>query len=189
MDFEITEINRRLVNMITLGVVIEANYESAQLRVEIGELMTGWLPWITTRAGGDRSWWAPEIGEQVIVFSPNGDLTQGLVLSALFQQKNSPPAAQPHIHKTEYADGAIIEYDRQAHHLSAVLPAGGTVTIKANGGITLMGDVSIVGNLNVSESVTVSDGVTVSNDVTAGGKSLMNHRHPGDSGGSTGSPI
>ena len=30
--------------------------------------------------------------------------------------------------------------------------------------------------------------VTVTNDVVAGGKSLMNHTHPGDSGGTTGAP-
>lgn len=44
--------------------------------------------------------------------------------------------------------------------------------------------VDIVGAVNIQGNVTVSNG-----DVVADGISLKNHKHPGDSGGTTGKPI
>ena len=61
------EIVRRLENVVRLGTVAEVRYETpARCRIKTGDLITDWLPWTTARAGGDRSWWAPEVGEQVI---------------------------------------------------------------------------------------------------------------------------
>jgi phage baseplate assembly protein V len=48
--------------------------------------------------------------------------------------------------------------------------------------IKLVGDVTIEGNL------TVTGTITVTGDVTAGAISVINHTHPGDSGGTTGAP-
>ncbi|WP_296811303.1 hypothetical protein, partial [Thiocapsa sp.] len=42
----------------------------------------------------------------------------------------------PDLHRTIYADGAVIEYDRAAHALKATLPGGGTAEVTAPGGIT-----------------------------------------------------
>jgi phage baseplate assembly protein V len=50
------------------------------------------------------------------------------------------------------------------------------------------GDLTITGNLTVSGNITVSGDVSAGGDVTAGGISLKSHVHPGDSGGTTGSP-
>ncbi|MDR1165750.1 MAG: phage baseplate assembly protein V [Deltaproteobacteria bacterium] len=48
--------------------------------------------------------------------------------------------------------------------------------------IEITGDVKIIGNLTVTGSVSATG------DITAGGISLVNHTHPGDSGGTTGKP-
>ena len=73
------EIVRRLENVVRLGTVAEVRYETpARCRIKTGDLVTDWLPWTTARAGGDRSWWAPEVGEQVIVLSPGGNTGAGV---------------------------------------------------------------------------------------------------------------
>jgi phage baseplate assembly protein V len=61
-------------------------------------LLTTWL-WIALRAGDVVDWCPPSIGEQVIVFSPNGDLTQGKVLAGLFSAESpAPQISQDSLH-------------------------------------------------------------------------------------------
>jgi phage baseplate assembly protein V len=43
-------------------------------QVKTGKLTTAWLPWLALRAGADREWDPPTAGEQVILFSPSGQL-------------------------------------------------------------------------------------------------------------------
>lgn len=68
-------------------------------------------------------------------------------------------------------------------------PAGCTietdadVTVKAGGAVTVTAP-----QITLTGAVTVNGSITCSGDVSAGGKSLMNHTHPGDSGGTTGAP-
>ena len=85
IEFETTELNRRLANLIMLGKVVEADctQTTPKLKIKVGELQTAWLPMLTQRAGPDLSWWPLEVGEQVVVLSPSGELAQGIVLGAL----------------------------------------------------------------------------------------------------------
>lgn len=179
MSFDVTELDRRLSNLIRIGTVDQADYAAAEVRVKAGDILTGWLPWMTRRAGGDVSWHAPEVGEQVLILSPSGELNQGVVLAGLFQSAHPQPVDTPEKQHTLYKDGAVIEYDRAAHHLKAVLPAGATVELIADGGIAITGDIALTGTL------------TASVDVIAGGISLHNHTHGGvQAGGSqTGAPV
>jgi phage baseplate assembly protein V len=178
-DFKTIELDRRISNLIKFGTVQEADYVNAKVRIKAGDILTGWLPWQTQRAGGDITWHAPEIGEQVMVLSPSGELNQGLVLTGLYQALKPPPVATPDKHHTVYNDGAVVEYDRATHHLQAILPDGATVTLTSPGGITITGNITLTGTL------------TASVDVIADGISLHNHKHGGVTTGSgqTGVPV
>ena len=57
----------------------------AKLKVKIGDITTDWLPWLTHRASNDTSWWAPEVGEQVIVLAPSGELHQAVIMPSIYQ--------------------------------------------------------------------------------------------------------
>jgi phage baseplate assembly protein V len=179
MSFDVTELDRRLSNLIRFGTVQEADYANARVRVKAGDILTGWLPWLTRRAGGDIIWHAPEIGEQVMVLSPSGELNQGVVMTSLYQALMPPPVNTPDKHHTVYSDGAVIEYDRASHHLQAVLPGGATVQLTSPGGIAITGDITLTGTL------------TASVDVIANGISLHNHLHGGvqAGGAQTGVPV
>ncbi|MFP3029941.1 MAG: phage baseplate assembly protein V, partial [Wolbachia sp.] len=47
-SFAISELNRKLANVIRIGIVKEIDYEKAKVRVKIGEFLTDYLPWITS---------------------------------------------------------------------------------------------------------------------------------------------
>ena len=142
MGFKLSDLERRLASLIRFGTVEEADYAAARVRVAMGGAVSHWLPWITLRAGGDRSWWAPEAGEQVLVLSPSGDTAQGVVLGSLFQTAHPAPGASANLDRRVYADGAVIEYDREAHRLHALIPGDAVlevsrdVRVQAGGGIT-----------------------------------------------------
>lgn len=121
-EYDQSETDRRLPNIIRIGTVSEADYKAARLRVAFGTAVSDWLPWITFRAGGDSSWWAPEVGEQVVVLSPSGETAGGVVLGSMFSNSHPAPTDRPTIHRTTYEDGAVLEYDRLKHILHAYIP-------------------------------------------------------------------
>ena len=172
-EFRLVELARRLANVVRPGVIAEADYAASRVRVKYGEgleeALTEWLPWVTTRAGGDRTWHAPEVGEQVLLLSPSGDLAQAVALPGIYQDSRSAPAADVDKHLTHYSDGAEIEYDRAAHKLKAVLPAGGTAEITADGGVAITGDVTITGNVTATGNIDAEGDIEAGGDVTADG--------------------
>lgn len=129
----VTELERRQANIVRIGTIAEADYQRARVRVAIGRLRTAWLPWLTHRAAGDRSWHAPEVGEQVLVLAPSGELAAAVVIPAIYQTAHPAPADTPDLARLAFADGAVLEYDRAAHKLKAVIP--GTVEVSAQGDI------------------------------------------------------
>ena len=153
--FEITELHRRVSNLLKIGRIEAVDYADAipRCRVRIADLLTGWLPMLALRAGPDNCWWPLEINEQVMVLSPSGDPAQGVVLGAIHQQPFPAPADRPDVHRVVYADGAVIEYDRQAHHLAATLPSGATTTLTSDGGVAIIGDVTVTGQIKATGEI------------------------------------
>lgn len=145
-SYESTEASRRLSNVIRYGVVKEADYANALIRVELqgGELLTDWIPWVTLRAGNDKFWWAPEEGEVMLVMAPSGELANAVALPAAFSNQNQN-ADRPTVQRQTFEDGTVIEYDREAHLLT--MDVQGDVKIKATGRIDIEaeGDVKIIG--------------------------------------------
>jgi len=124
------ELERRLSNTIRPGTVLEADYAKARIRVQMGDNTSAWLPWLTSRAGEDRTWHAPEVGEQVIVMAPGGELSAGYVMPGGIYKNDYPANGdKPEISRTTYKDGAILEYDREAHAHLLQLPEG-SATVK-----------------------------------------------------------
>jgi phage baseplate assembly protein V len=145
----IAEIARCLANMIRPGAVAAVDYPNAMVRVKAGDLYTGWLPWLTVRAGKDVTWWPPEVGEQVLILCPDGDPAQAVVLMALYSTAQPSPADRATIHVARYEDGAEISYDREAHILRAVIPGDIVVTADGNVSVTAKGAVTITSQASI----------------------------------------
>ena len=114
---------------------------------------------MTTRAGDDRTWWAPSVGEQVLILSPSGELAAGVVLPALYRTAHPAPESDPGKHTRIHRDGARIESDAGAHKLKAVLPAGGTAELVANGGVSVTGNVTVAGNVAVTGRIDATEDI------------------------------
>ncbi|WP_456267652.1 phage baseplate assembly protein V [Kushneria sp. AK178] len=187
--YRLADLERRLHNLLRVGTVSDVDAASARCRVAAGGIVTTWLPWLTQRAGPDRTWWAPEPGEQVMLLSPSGDSAQAIVLPAIYQSAHPAPGERVTHHVTEYADGTRVEYDRDAGHLT--VDCVGDVTIRGaralhvefGGSITL--DAS---DVTINAPLRVNDSVTSSGDMIADGVSQIGHIHDGDSGGKTSPP-
>ncbi|WP_353287798.1 phage baseplate assembly protein V [Wolbachia endosymbiont (group B) of Gerris lacustris] len=145
-SFAISELNRKLANVIRIGVVKEIDYEKAKVRVKIGEFLTDWLPWITSKAGKDRDWSPPDIDGQVMVFSPLGELSLGVVLAGIYQEKYPAPENKKEINSIKFQDGTKFTYDKGKHHLEIevvdkiTLKAGGSRIEMTKSGIKLKAD-------------------------------------------------
>lgn len=114
-NFAISELNRKLANIIRVGLVKEIDYEKARVRVKVGEFLTDYLPWITHRAGEDKSWSPLSIDEQVIVLSPGGELSLGVVLPAIYRA--IPQECGKTANILEFGDGTKLSYDSGKNHL------------------------------------------------------------------------
>lgn len=127
--FDMVEGERRTSNIIMLGKVYLLDEQKARVKVKAGNLITGWLQVATLRAGEDRHFWLPEIGEQVVIASPNGDLNQGVVIGCIFSEKYPANDNKKTHHTLSYQDNAIFRYDREHHLYQIQLPSDGKVII------------------------------------------------------------
>jgi phage baseplate assembly protein V len=199
MTPDLSELVRTIPNLIRTGKIAEINADKVRVRLS-PSLLTTWLQWIALRAGDVIDWCPPSVGEQVIVFSPNGDLTQGKVLAGLFSADSPAPQTSLKIRSIHYPDGAVVLYDFGKHSLSAILPAGSSALVKADAvtadapQTTCTGDVTIKGNLVVEgfsalnngakvlggggdAAIVIEGDVTATGDIKAGDISLRNHPH------------
>lgn len=179
IDF--TELARRLANLIRFGQVVEADYTAATARVDCDGYLTGWLPFLTRRAGGDVTWWAPEVGEAVLVLAPDGDPALAAILPAAYSDAVPPPESSPDRAVWRFGSTVTVAVDR----------VSGTVTVTASGTVRVQAPrVEIAADqVEITGHLTVGNGITATGDVTADGISLKTHTHGGvASGGSNTGP-
>lgn len=176
---DLAALARLLENLIRFGVITAVQMEPPRVQVTTGKLTTAWLPWLAGRAGSDREWDPPTVGEQVILLSPSGQLANGIVVTGVFSDHVPANGNRAGLHRRTYADGTVIEYDSIAHHLNATLVDGGTTNLISKGGINLVGDITHQGDYIQTGNQTVTGQVQVSIDVIAAGVSLVKHPHSG----------
>jgi phage baseplate assembly protein V len=148
------EHSRILESLIRIGTVAEVDHLNALCRVQSGELLTDWLPWITPRAGNTRVWCPPSAGEQVIIFSQSGEIGAGVVLPGLFSDAITSPSHDSEVFCMAFSDGARISYN----HGSGALSATGikTALIQASDHVTVdCPETTTTGNLTVGGNLSV----------------------------------
>ncbi|NHQ84886.1 phage baseplate assembly protein V [Iodobacter sp. HSC-16F04] len=148
------EHSRILESLIRIGTVAEVDHTSALCRVQSGELLTDWLPWLTARAGNVRVWSPPSIGEQVVLFSQSGEVGAGVVLPGLFSDAMPAPSQSADLCCTAYPDGAVMTYN----YASGALSATGikTAQIQATDHVTVdCPETTTTGNLTVGGDLVI----------------------------------
>ena len=114
---DLTELSRRLENLIRIGTIHSVDHAAVRVRVDSGGLTSEWLPWLERRAGQTTTWNPPTIGEQCVVFSPSGEPAGGVVLVGIDSDLIPPPSHAQEKHVIKFPDGAVISYDHAASRL------------------------------------------------------------------------
>ncbi|MDU7561404.1 MAG: phage baseplate assembly protein V [Acinetobacter baumannii] len=209
---------RRLENIVRFGTIktINPSKPIPTVIVNLDDIDTPEIRCLNTRSGTDSTWDMPSINEECVVISPCGDIgPSSFVLYGFYNENNPAPSDDLNKKLRVFSDGCVIAYDVAEHHLSAILPGGGTAELTALGGITINGDTTINGNVNIvgtthstdnistdaniaaAQNITAIGGMSAkgniqsqgemnaNGDVTAGSISLQNHKHSGVQSGSS----
>ncbi len=178
----IQELSRAIRNLIRSGVVSEVDTVQGLCRVQSGGIQTTWLNWLTTRAGRSRTWWAPSVGEQVLLLAIGGELDTAFVLPGIFSDDNPAPSASADAWHMTFPDGAVIEYEPET---SALTVCGiKTADVTASGSITVTVPVVLVKaetriTLDTPEVVCTNKLITGTLEVQKGGTMRGNIEHNG----------
>ncbi|PIT68275.1 phage baseplate assembly protein V [Bartonella tribocorum] len=138
-DKEITDLKRRVANMVVVGEISHVDHKNARYRVKTGNLISDWIPDTQARAGKTCSYEGRDVGEQVIVVSSSGDLSQGVIVGSIHTDANQA-ADKGNIHKTLYPDGTSLEYDDEQNTYTLNIKSGGKFILTISDGVSLKGD-------------------------------------------------
>jgi phage baseplate assembly protein V len=112
--FLLSEMNRRLLQIVRIGVIQEIDYSKAKARVKVGDNVTGWRPWVSLAKG----WIPPAVGDQVVVLSPNGDFEQSVILPALSSNKKPPPSDKSNEIMFKFSENSYVCFDSKLEKLT-----------------------------------------------------------------------
>jgi len=124
--------------MIRFGKVVAVDEKNARVRVQIEDadaVVTYWLPVLQQKTQDDKHYWLPDVGELVACAFYENDWDTGVVLGAIYNQKDTPPVASRDKFVIQFKDGTRIEYDRNSHKLT--IHCVGDIEIVSDTHITL----------------------------------------------------
>ncbi|NTZ45226.1 phage baseplate assembly protein V [Lelliottia aquatilis] len=176
------DIARAIRNLIRTGIVTEVDPVKGLCRVQTGGMQTTWLNWLTCRAGRSRVWWAPSVGEQVLILAIGGELDTAFVLPGIFSDDHPAPSASPDAFHITFPDGAVIEYEPDSGSLT--VSGIKTADVTASDSITATVPVVLVKastriTLDTPEVVCTNRLITGTLEVQKGGKMKGDIEHTG----------
>jgi len=173
MNTQLAEILRLLRNIIRIGTVAAVNPAEGVCRVDTGNNTTGWLPWLSARAGKTRAWSAPSQGEQVLVLCLGGELETGFVLPGIFSDVHPAPSASAEALHWSFADGAELAYEPQ----TGALHASGIRTASISAAEKILLDAPLVEctSLLKTAQLNVTAGGSLQGDVSHSGGQLSSN--------------
>lgn len=124
--YALSEMDRRLRQLIRIGIVYAVDHKNAKVKVKIGENATDWRPWIAG-AGGIKTWNPPVLNEQVLVLSPSGDFEQSIILPALYYTAFQAPSDQHEERCIALSDTARTVWNTKTQKLHIQLDAEGAL--------------------------------------------------------------
>lgn len=99
-----------------------------------GNLVSGWLPVSVRNSLKNHDEHHLDINEHVAcIFNGNG-LEEGIIISALYDDKNKPPESDSNIRKILFEDGSVITYDRGSHKETHLYNDGTEISYNAGTG-------------------------------------------------------
>ena len=139
------ELGRRIAGMLRVGVVHEVDYAGLRLRVQSGEIVTGWLPW-PGHLGRNRVDWTPLAkGQEVLIAAPGGDLSQAVVVALLHVGSDPPPSTDETLDVVRFRSGTTVVHDAETGDLEVTAARDVTVTAARDINATATRNVAVRG--------------------------------------------
>ena len=221
-DFDFAALERRISALedahpasLRFGTVVGVTGGSARVQLRDGQgVVTAPLPTLQRRVLKDQEIKMPDLGEPVAVLFSGQGREAGVILGACYSPTAPNPGQAQPMDFSQFSDGTVIYYDREAHKLfahvegDAEIETKGTITARAHKdilaesatNITLRAPtITLAGLLRVTDkdgkpgagellgNYRILQGrLDVPDDVTAGDVSVRQHIHDGvESGPST----
>jgi phage baseplate assembly protein V len=160
---EISALKGQIHALVQYGVICatKADGGKALARVDIAGRQSDWLPVMMLGNSVARIWIPPMLGEQVVVLSPYGDPSSGVVLPSIFSKQHREPAGAG-------AANLIVEFgesrlEMRKFDMTLKAPSGITLdtpTVQTNGDIVCAGNISDVRGDLTAHIHTTTDGAT-----------------------------
>ncbi|WP_339428881.1 phage baseplate assembly protein V [Pseudomonas taetrolens] len=193
MSHALAEHDRMIAGQVKACYVVALDLSASPpaCRVSDGEWTSAWLRWHSQAAGKARHWRVPSMGEQGVLFSPSGDVSQGTFVPGLYGDAGPAPDTRDHVECWLFDDGGSLTYDWEAKRYSIVLPSG-TVSIKVNGSdltvtdnavVVKSGAITLDGPAKLNGDVQIIGALRVTGDINGGGAIIdtsgntPNHQH------------
>lgn len=132
--------------------------EGGQARVEIPDgdnVVSHTMPTVQRRVLKDQEIKMPDIGEPVAVLCSGQSEGQedAIVLGAVYSPTATDPGQAPHMEYSQFSDGTIISYDREAHKL--FVSVQGEIEVYAKGDVKFTCDANVTAKVkgNVTAEV------------------------------------
>ena len=142
------------------GIVSAVDAAKHRLRVKFPAMEnfeSDWLPMLTQAAGGNKFYSLPDKDELVAcLFDAHGET--GIVLGAIYNDQDTPPASSNDIWMKEFTNGTVIQHDRTTGDVSVITT--GKVTVDAP-------DAIFTGNVTVEKQLTYLGGMAGSGGADA----------------------
>lgn len=126
-DYAISELMRRLERMVVVATVVELDAGAARAKVKWSDQATSeWLAVAQLGSNALQVWFPPEAGTQVVVISPGGDTTKGIIYPGPFA--GPPPATNFSGTITGAGDVVASGISLTSHVHGGVTPGGGSTS-------------------------------------------------------------
>lgn len=126
-DFALSQLMQMLERLIMVSTVVEVDRGTARARVDWGNgAHSDWLPIAQLGSEALKFWIPPEPGTQVIVLSPGGDTTRGIILPGPFS--SAPPAGNFEGEITGEGDVIVSDISHVAHVHGGISPGPSDTT-------------------------------------------------------------
>lgn len=125
----ISDIYRRLHNLVCLGKITEVDHSSLRVRVDIAGRETGWLR-IPAHIGRNYTASRPLRAETpVLLACPSGDPANAVIVEMLYNDALPPPSLDPALDMVAFDSGTTITHDATTGDL--VIYGAGNITVQS----------------------------------------------------------
>ena len=99
LTLEVSEIKRRLANQVRPGSVTDVDATKQLVRLDLGKDPDGkpfksdWIPYAQI-AGGKKLHLVPSVGQNMMAFSPSGDIAQAVAVPFTWSDQNPSPSTR-----------------------------------------------------------------------------------------------